>query len=217
MGVAENLISVYNNLTQTLSSQTQVFINLLLLTVIVVVYAVFIWKFYVFISTKDILRLNLNKYNKSKHPVLVKVIAGLLYLIEYIIILPILIFFWFVSFTILLSLLTKGLEPSAILLIAAITIAAIRVTAYIPQYGETVSGEIAKIIPLTLLAISITNPLFFNLGETINELVKIPQILSGIGSYILFIIIIELTLRVLTFIGSFFKKSEEVTKTKKKN
>jgi len=69
-------------------------------------------------------------------------------------------------------------------------------------------------VPLTLLAISITNPLFFNFGETINELVKIPQILSGIGFYVFFIVVIELTLRVLTFIGSFFKKPEEVEKKK---
>lgn len=205
MGVIESSLEIYKNFINSLPPQAQIFINLLILTIIVVIYAVFIWKFYVFISTKNILRLNLNKYNRSTHPILVKVVAGLLYVIEYIIILPLLIFFWFAFFTILLTLLTKGLEPSTIVLIAAITIAVIRVTAYIPKYGESVSSEVAKIIPLTLLAISLTNPLFFQLGETLNQIAKIPLALGEARFYIFFIIAIELILRVLTFIGSLFK------------
>ena len=209
MGVIESISSFYGSLTSSLPTQGQLFLNLFLLTIVVVIYAVFIWKFYVFISTKNILRLNLNKYNKSKNPIYVKIIAGLLYFIEYIIILPILIFFWFAFFTILLTLLTKGLEPQTIVLIAAITIAAVRVTAYIPKYGETVSSEVAKIIPLTLLAISITNPLFFKLGEMTKELLKIPQVLGEIRFYVFFIVAVELILRVLTFFGLMFKKSDK--------
>ncbi len=209
MGVIESISSFYGSLTSGLPTQGQLFLNLFLLTIVVVIYAVFIWKFYVFISTKNILRLNLNKYNKSKNPIYVKIIAGLLYFIEYIIILPILIFFWFAFFTILLTLLTKGLEPQTIVLIAAITIAAVRVTAYIPKYGETVSSEVAKIIPLTLLAISITNPLFFKLGEMTKELLKIPQVLGEIRFYVFFIVAVELILRVLTFFGLMFKKSDK--------
>jgi len=209
MGVIESISSFYGSLTSGLPTQGQLFLNLFLLTIVVVIYAVFIWKFYVFISTKNILRLNLNKYNKSKNPIYVKIIAGFLYFIEYIIILPILIFFWFAFFTILLTLLTKGLEPQTIVLIAAITIAAVRVTAYIPKYGETVSSEVAKIIPLTLLAISITNPLFFKLGEMTKELLKIPQVLGEIRFYVFFIVAVELILRVLTFFGLMFKKSDK--------
>lgn len=216
MGVIESIIEIYKSLIAHFPLQIQTFMNLLLLTIIVVIYAVFIWKFYVFISTKDIIRLNLKKYNKSKHPTLGKFIASSLYIIEYLIILPILIFFWFAFFTILLSLLTKGLEPSAIVLIAAITIAAVRITSYIPKYGETVSSEVAKIVPLTLLAISITNPLFFQLGELTKGLVKIPQVLGEIRFYIFFIFAIELILRFLTFIGWIFKSKKEET-SKEKN
>ena len=216
MGLMQSISDIYGNLIGSLPTQGQLFVNLLILTIVVVIYAVFIWKFYVFISTRDILRLNLNKYNRSKHPIYTKLIAGALYFIEYIIILPLLIFFWFAFFTILLSLLTKGLDAQTIVLIAAITIAAIRVTAYIPKYGETVSSEVAKIIPLTLLAISITNPLFFKIGEMANELVKIPEVLGQIRFYVFFIVALELILRVLTFVGAIFKKPE-VAETKKKS
>ena len=104
-------------------AQTQIFINLLLKTILVAIYVIFIWKLHIFISTKNILRLNLNKYNKNNHPLITKIIAGFLYLLEYVIILPILIFFWFLIFAILLIFIAKGMDPASIILLAAITIA----------------------------------------------------------------------------------------------
>lgn len=215
MGVINSLLESYNNLTAGFPSEAQIFIKLLILTLIVAVYAVFIWKFYIFISTRDILRLDLNKYNKLKHPFFAKIVSGILYFIEYIIIMPLLIFFWFAFFTILLAILSKGLDPEIIVLIAAITIAAVRITSYIPKYGESVSGEVAKILPITLLAISITDPLFFNLQEISNQFLKIPQVINEIGIYVFFIIALELLLRFFTFVGWLFS-SKESKKRKRK-
>jgi len=184
----------------------QNFANLLLLTIIVAIYVVFIWKLHIFISTKNILRLNLNKYNKNNHPILAKIIAGFLYLLEYVIILPILIFFWFLIFAILLMFIASGMEPGSIILLAAITIAVLRVVAYIPKYGESASAETAKVIPFTLLAIGLTEPLFFNSEEIIARISDLPQLFQGISPYIFFIVAIELILRSLTFIVSIFEK-----------
>ena len=184
----------------------QNFANLLLLTIIVAIYVVFIWKLHIFISTKNILRLNLNKYNKNNHPILAKIIAGFLYLLEYVIILPILIFFWFLIFAILLMFIASGMEPGSIILLAAITIAVLRVVAYIPKYGESASAETAKIIPFTLLAIGLTEPLFFNSEEIMARVSDIPQLFQGISPYIFFIVAIELILRSLTFMVSIFEK-----------
>lgn len=209
MGVIDSFIEIYRNFVQGLPPQSQIFANLLILTLVIVIYAVFVWKFYVFISTRDILKLNLRKYNRTSHPVLAKIVAGFLYIVEYIIILPLLIFFWFGIFTILLTLITQGFESSSIVLIAAIVIAAVRICSYIPNYGETVASEVAKIVPLTLLAFSITNPEFFNLGEIFQELTKIPQVLGEVRLYVFFIIFLELILRFFTFIVSIFRKSKD--------
>src|SRR3989344_7035029 len=119
----------------------EIFSDLLLRTILVAIYVVFIWKLHIFISTKNILRLNLNKYNKSTHPVAAKITAGLLYFLEYILILPILIFFWFLIFAILLVFIAKGMDSQSIILLAAITIAVLRVVAYISNYGERASAE----------------------------------------------------------------------------
>lgn len=184
----------------------QSFANLFLLTILTAIYIIFIWKLHIFISTKNILRLNLNKYNKTKHPLLAKIFAGLLYFLEYIIILPILIFFWFMVFAILLIFIARGMEPGAIILLAALTIAVLRVVAYIPKYGESASAETAKIIPFTLLAVGLTEPLFFDSEEILSRVSEIPQLFQGLSQYIFFIVAIELALRFITFIVSMFEK-----------
>lgn len=186
--------------------EIEVFANLFFLTILVAVYIIFIWRLHIFISTKNILRLNLNKYTKTKHPILAKIAAGFLYFLEYIIILPILIFFWFMIFAILLIFIARGMEPGAIILLAAITIAVLRVIAYIPKYGESASAETAKVIPFTLLAVGLTEPLFFDSEEIMTRVSDIPQLFQGISQYIFFIVAIELILRSLTFVVSMFEK-----------
>ena len=100
----------------------------------------------------------------------------------------------------------SGMEPGSIILLAAITIAVLRVVAYIPKYGESASAETAKVIPFTLLAIGLTEPLFFNSEEIIARISDLPQLFQGISPYIFFIVAIELILRSLTFIVSIFEK-----------
>lgn len=205
MGI-EGFIEGYKIFINGLSPQAKIFINLLLLTIFIAIYVIFIWRLHLFISTKNILRLNLNRYNRTTHPILVKVVAGLLYFLEYIIILPILIFFWFMIFAVLLIFIARGMEPGSIILLAAITIAVLRVVSYIPKYGESASAETAKIIPFTLLAIGLTEPLFFNSEEIITRVLDIPQLFQGISPYIIFIVAVELILRSLTFFVSMFEK-----------
>ncbi|MFB6246779.1 MAG: hypothetical protein ABEI74_04280 [Candidatus Pacearchaeota archaeon] len=212
--ITNNFGNFYSNVVGGLSQQGQTFVTLLLLTVLVSVYAVLVWKFYVLISTKNILRLNLNKYNTSSHPILEKTIAGALYVVEYLVILPVLIYVSFIFLTILLSIISRHIEPQLIVLISAITIASVRATAYIPRYGESVSKEIAKVVPLTMLVVGFTQPDFFKPEGITQSLIKIPEAISIAGTYIVFIVILELALRLLSFISDMLgiTPQEEVEK-----
>src|SRR3989344_1423909 len=116
--VVSQAIDIYGSAVSVAPPAFQSFINLFLIVLLMVVYSVFIWKLHKFIGTKNIFQLNLNQYNKSKHPVLDKLIASGFYLLEYIIILPILILFWFAIFSIFL-ILVIDLELSSILFISA--------------------------------------------------------------------------------------------------
>jgi len=199
------IIGFYQEFIASLPSFVGNFFNFLILVLLVVVYSVFIWKFYKFISKKNILGLDLNKYNKSKHPFFTKLFAGIFYFIEYIIVLPFLIFFWFAVFTLFLMFLTQELEIHTLLIISATIVAAIRMTSY---YKEDLSKDIAKLLPFTLLAISILTPNFFNVERIFTHFNELPNFFGNIAYYLLFIIILEIILRFFDFIFSLFGVEE---------
>src|SRR3990172_7266248 len=146
--ITSQLIESYTAFIDSLPLFFQSFFNLFFLALLIVIYAVFIWKFHRFIGTRNIFNLNLNKYNTADHPTIAKIVAGSLYLLEYIILLPVIIFFWFAVFTIFLIFLTENLELSTVLTLSVTIIAAIRMCSYLPNYGETVAKEVAKLLPL---------------------------------------------------------------------
>lgn len=213
--VVADFIILYREFISSIPSPLGNFFNLLALVLVVVLYSIFVWKFYRFISTKNILGLDLNKYNKTENSLFTKLFAGTLYFLEYIILLPFLIFFWFAIFTIFLIVLTPSQNTPQILIISAVVIIAIRMTSY---YKEELSREIAKVLPFTLLAIAVLNPNTFAETTYIEGILihfsQIPQFLSQIGYYLIFIIIIEILLRFFDFIFSLFglEETEEIKK-----
>ncbi len=183
------------------------FFNFLMIVLLVFLILLFIWKLYKVISKKNIFELDLNKYNKYEHPFLSKLTKAFLYILEYIIILPSLIFFWFAAFSLFVMVLSPNQEVSQILLVSAIIVVVIRMTAY---YRKELSQELAKLMPFTLLAIAVIDPLFFRNTEYINgiltQISQIPSFFWQIISYLGFIVFIEIILRFFDFIFSFSRK-----------
>ncbi len=206
MAFGSDVLEVFNAVISSLPLWAQNFVNLFLLVLVVFVYVLFIWKFYHLIARKNILQLNLNKYNRSQHPGLVKFVAAIFYLLEYIIILPFLIFFWFAVFTFLLILLTESLDVGTLLIVSATIIAAIRMTSY---YNQDLSKDLAKMLPLTLLAVSILNPGFLDIERIFAHLGELPNFFSDILYYLLFIVLLEIILRVFYFLFSIIGLHEE--------
>jgi hypothetical protein len=215
VGVVENfttaIIGAYDTFIFSLPPWAQTFVNLFLLTILIFLYAIFIWKFYRLIATKNIFGLNLNKYNNTNNPLLTKLLAGGFYFLEYIIILPFMIFFWFAIFTFFLILLTESLEIGAILTVAAIIVAVVRLCCY---YKEDLAKDLAKLLPFTLLAIALLNQSFFNFERIVSNITELPSFFNKILIYLVFIIIIEVILRFFDFIFSLFglKDVEEEVK-----
>ncbi|MFH1608273.1 MAG: hypothetical protein ABIA78_04015 [archaeon] len=212
MGVTSNsILETYTALVLTLPQWAQSFINFLILVLIIVAYSIFVWKLYRFISKKNPLGLDLNKYNKTQQPSLSKITNATLYFAEYILILPFIIFGAFMCFTFFLVALSQSEEITKILVISATVIAAIRITAY---YKESLSQELAKLLPFTLLAISVLNPNFFSethhLERIITQINQIPDSFDQVIYYLIFIIILEIILRLFDFIYSLFGFETEV-------
>lgn len=186
------------------------FFNFLVLVLLVVVYSIFIWKFYKFISKENPLGLDLNKYNTAEHSFMARLLTAVFYFVEYILILPFLIFIVFFIFTFFLIILSSNQDTSQLLVISAVIIAAIRMTAY---YKEAVSQEIAKMLPITLLGVSVLNPKSFSdigfIERIISHITVIPALFDQIKYYLLFIIVLEVLLRFFDFLLSLFELNEE--------
>lgn len=209
----QGIVDIYNSLVSLLPPLAQDFVNLFLIVIGVLIYAIFIWNFYRLIASKNILGLDLNKYNKSNKPFFTKLVTGFLYFVEYIIILPIVIFVAFSVFAVFLILLTESIEVSSILIIAAIIVTVIRMASY---YREGLSKDLAKLIPFTLLTFAIINLGSLNLGAIISRFQQLPNFFDQVFIYLLFIIGFEVVLRIFDFIISLFGLEEVDEEIKKK-
>lgn len=185
----------------------RILFTLLITTILLVMYIIFVWKFYRFLAKKDIIDMNLSQYNYSGHPVLSKISASLLFILEYLIIVPILVFFWFSVLALVLLLLSRTQEIATILLISSSIIAATRVVSY---YSEKPAQELAKIFPLTFLAVFISDfTEFFVLDDWISRIGQIPTLFDQIIIYLIFIAALEIFLRSLYIVVDFFSSEEE--------
>jgi len=176
--------------------------NLIIYAVLIAAYSVFIWKFYKFLARKNIIFLNLTQYNKTKHPLGNKILHSLLFLAEYLIILPVMVVVWFVVLGVFLIILSKEQSVQQILLITAAIISATRITAYI---SEDLSKDLAKMFPFTMLAIFLLTPNFFLLDQLIPRFLEIVNFFEHILFYLVFVLIIEFLMRLSDTIISLFR------------
>ncbi len=204
-----SILEVYHLFISMLPFWAKNFVNLFLIAIVIFIYAVFIWKFYRFISKKNILELNLKKYNKSTYPAVEKTMGGIYYFLEYLILLPILVFLWFGVFTLFLVLLTENLDLNTLLIISATIIVAIRLAAY---YKEDLAKDLAKLLPFTLLGVSLTQNTMFSFSKILGQIAGLPQFFNHIIIYLLFVMCIEFILRLFDFffITSGIPTDEEV-------
>ncbi len=189
-------------LITTFTTETSLPLTLSFFTTVIVLYAIFVFYFYRFLAKKNIIELNLNQYNQYENPTLVKIFAGIFYIIEYVVLLPVLTFFWFSVLSILILLLAKGLSVSTVLLISAALVSAVRITSFV---SEDLAKDLAKMLPFTLLAIAITTAGFFDISLFFYRVAEIPSLFSNIPYYLLFIIAIELIMRIAEFLQSTFQ------------
>lgn len=207
----EEFLQAFSDFSSYFGTETSLVFTLLFFTAVIVIFSVFVFYFYKFLAKKNIINLNLSKYNRSESSGLTKLMAFLFYIIEYVIILPIVTFFWFAVLSIFLLVLAKSLSIGAVLIIAAALVAAVRVTSYINQQ---LSQDLAKMIPLTLLGLSLTDPQFFSFDKFFTNTAQIPELITSIPYYIVFVILLELVMRLFDLITKFFKFGDNINEEK---
>jgi len=158
-----------------------------------VIYSVFIFKFYKFIARKDIFELDLNQYNTIQGGFGKKLVTTILYVVEYIFLFPVFVGFWFAILAILISFLAEGQALESILLVSIALIGAVRVTAY---YNEDLSKDLAKMLPFALLGVFVLNISNFSFMEGVLIIFELPDAWVTLKYYIIFVVGLEFIMRI---------------------
>lgn len=188
------LLNFYINIENNIPDKYKLFINLGFYIIFITLYTLFIWKFYRFLAKRDIIELDLNRYNNATHPTLSKLLEIFFFFIESLLIFPVVIFFWFTFLSLFLLFLSKSQSTDQIILITAGIVGAIRLTSYL---SEDLSKDLAKMLPFTLLAIFLIDPNFFSVNDFINKILEIPLFIQNIFLYLVFIFAIEIVIRLI--------------------
>jgi len=207
------LINYFDELFQNVLAESSIY-DLIGFSIGMVMYGIFVYHFYKFLSKRDIFFFNIGEKisqakfkssgeQKSVAPRAAAFIATKLFIF------PFVIFLWFIGYSSFMFMLVQNLPSSTIFLVTSGLIIAIRISAY---YSEDLSKDIAKLVPFTLLGIFLLNPQFYSFSETLERLLEIPSFIIQIASFMILAMIVEITLSTLYLIRMkfFHKKREDV-------
>ncbi len=158
-------------------------------------YALFIFRFYQFVASRDIFAFDVSKYEQARFRAARVFLHGILYAGKYLFVFPVVAFFWFAAITIMLSFLAPNQEFREILLVAMAVVGTIRISSYI---AEDLSRDLAKMLPFGVLAFIIINLASFELSESLDVLKQADHNREAILYYLVFTIALEFTLRFVT-------------------
>ena len=158
------------------------------------IFAIFVFKFYRFVAARDIFELDLARYEGLSFRGVRSLFHLVLYVVRYLVLFPVFAFFWFAVLTVILAFLSKEQTFSETLLIALVTVSAIRVTAY---YKEDLARDLAKILPFAVLSALLINASFSSVSDSLDRLKAVGDYSETILYYMVFLIALEFVLRLL--------------------
>jgi len=207
------LLGYFNEIFQNVIAESSIY-DLIGFSIGMVVYGIFVYHFYKFLSKRDIFSINIGEkiskakfkssgQKKSVAPRIIAFIATRLFIF------PFVIFLWFIGYSSFMFLLVQNMPTETIFLVSSGLIIAIRISAY---YHEDLSRDIAKLVPFTLLGIFLFNPQFYSFSDTLSRLFEIPSFIVQIASFILLAMIIEIVFSTLYLVKyKFFHKESPDT------
>ena len=205
------LIEYFNQIFEDVISQSSIY-DLIGFSIGMVIYGIFVYHFYKFLSKRDLFSFNLEKKiaqgtfksTGEKRSIAPRTAA---FITTKLFIFPFVIFVWFLGYSSFMFLLVQNMPTETIFLVASGLIIAIRISAY---YNEDLSKDIAKLVPFTLLGIFLLNPQFYSFSDTLTRLYEIPNFIIQIASFIILAMIVEIILSIFYLIKfRFFPKKTE--------
>ena len=176
------------------------------------VYSVFVFIFYRALAKRDLITLNLNHYSDNLSGRVRKYARTILFVLQYIVVVPLLITFWTLVLAIILTLLSPDADHSRNELIATSVVGAVRILSY---WTEDLSRDVAKMLPFGVLGV-------FLVGDAQVQISEIKELFSGLNeiatsfiSSLFLIAVLESILRSLSAMINIFTLRRKNLRQKK--
>ena len=176
------------------------------------VYSVFVFIFYRALAKRDLITLNLNHYSDNLSGRVRKYARTMLFVLQYIVVVPVLITFWTLVLAIILTLLSPDADHSRNALIATSVVGAVRILSY---WTEDLSRDVAKMLPFGVLGV-------FLVGDAQVQISEIEELFSGLNeiatsfiSSLFLIAVLESILRSLSAMINIFTLRRKNLRQKK--
>lgn len=191
-----NMTNASAVLTSDMSTAIKEIKPLTILIIAIFIYSLFIFKFYRFLADKNIIKQRWHKKYEWEETIGKKIMKTILFTVEYLIMTPIAVFFWFFVLAGLLLLLSNN-PANQILLISMAIIGSIRIAAH---YNNDLSKDLAKMIPFTFLGVYIIEMKTISLSQIATRGIELLSQIDIMFFFFLFIVALELIMRLLQFI-----------------
>jgi len=205
------LLDYFNGLIQEIAADSSIY-DLLGFSIGMVIYGIFVFHFYRFLSKRDLFSMNIEqriaqgKFKSTGKKISVAPRAAAFIATNFFIF-PFVIFLWFIGYSSFMFMLVQNMPTSTIFLVSSGLIIAIRISAY---YKEDLSRDIAKLLPFTLLGIFLFNPQFFSFSDILSRFLEIPSFVIQIAFFVILAMAVEIVLSTLYLIKiRFFRKKED--------
>lgn len=160
-------------------------------------YSIFVFIFYRNLAKRDLITLNLDKYSNNLTGKIKKYIKTITFVIQYILIIPILLTFWTLILAIILTLLSSDADHSRNALIATSVVGSVRILSY---WTEDLSRDVAKMLPFGVLGVFLVGDAQVQVSEIRELLQSLEEIATSFVSSLFLIAVVEGVLRSITSI-----------------
>ena len=160
-------------------------------------YSIFVFIFYRNLAKRDLITLNLDKYSNNLTGKIKKYIKTIIFVIQYILIIPILLTFWTLVLAIILTLLSSDADHSRNALIATSVVGSVRILSY---WTEDLSRDVAKMLPFGVLGVFLVGDAQVQVSEIRELLQSLEEIATSFVSSLFLIAVVEGVLRSITSI-----------------
>ena len=185
----------------------------LMAIIAIAVYSGFVFMFYRILAKKDLLTLDLSKYADDFGGKVKKYLRSMLFVVQYIVVVPILIAFWTLVLAVILTLLSDSSDHTRNALIATSVVGAVRILAY---WTEDLSRDVAKMLPFAVLGVYLVSSTSVQWSEFRELLESLPELAKSFFSSLVLLAILETLLRIVTTLSRIRAKRWKRMKMQKK-